>query len=110
MRSSADAYTRQSDKAMGFCPRFFDGGDFSQKDTFVHELAHATTLPVKDQAYTSQRAYGLLTTEVALVNADSYARLVTDLREVPANEERFVPFGYTKHPDQLKDCGPFTKP
>jgi hypothetical protein len=106
--STADAYTRHSDNALGFCPSFFQGGDFSQKDTFVHELAHATDSRVKDWAYTSQRAYGLLTTEAALVNADSYARLVTDLREVPANEERFVAFGYTKHPDQLKDCGSFT--
>lgn len=102
-----DAYTRKSErgKAIGFCPSFFTRADFNQRNTFVHELAHATAPGAKDLVYTSQRAYGALTTADALINADSYAWVVTDLREVPADEERFVQFGYTKHQDQFKQCG-----
>jgi len=109
--SKADAFTRHGDgrPVIGFCPKFFGYGDFSQKDTYVHELAHATDATVKDWAYTSQRAYGTLTTDVALRNADSYARLVTDLRDVPVDEVRFVTLGYTTHKDSLKDCGTFTE-
>ncbi len=104
-----DAYTRKSErgKAIGFCPSFFMQADFNQRNTFVHELAHATAPGAKDLVYTSQRAYGVLTTADALINADSYAWVVTDLREVPPDEERFVQFGYTKHPDQFKQCAGF---
>ncbi|HET6976767.1 MAG TPA: DUF4157 domain-containing protein [Pyrinomonadaceae bacterium] len=109
--SKADAFTRRGDgrPVIGFCPTFLTLDPFQQKDTYVHELAHATDAAVKDQAYTSQRAYGTITTEVALVNADSYARLVTDLRDVTQGEQRFVTLGYTTHKDSLKDCGRFTE-
>ena len=81
--SKADAFTRHGDgrPVIGFCQSFFTLDPFQQKDTYVHELAHATDPTVKDRPTPVSEPMGRSLRKLPCVNADSYARLVTDLRD-----------------------------
>lgn len=82
------AYYRRSESVIRWCvDNFFSLDPDLQTYGLIHESSHAflfrlepeTTTPVTDLGYTSERVYSRLKPEEALINADSYARLVADL-------------------------------
>jgi hypothetical protein len=88
---------------MMLCPDFINMDDLNRRETFIHEVAHMADPKVEDWVYTSQRAYSYLTTDVALVNADSYARFVLEVRSLEKGDPT-IPFSFTKRPDKFEDC------
>lgn len=66
---------------MVFCTRFFSGSDSARSATIVHEAAHTQVggVHITDLAYDWERLLRYLTTEEALINAESYSLYVEHL-------------------------------
>lgn len=76
--TAVDPATRRRE-GMVFCPHFFDKRDEGDRaGTIIHEATHALLggPHIKDVAYADRRIFAGLTTEEALVNADSYRLFV----------------------------------
>jgi hypothetical protein len=79
---TASAYIpRNEPERMVFCTRFFSGSEQARSATVVHEAAHTQVggVHITDLAYDWERLLRYLTTEEALINAESYSLYVEHL-------------------------------
>jgi hypothetical protein len=99
--SWARAYALSDASKIVLCPGFFKSDD--NVLGIVHEMAHATTggPRIRDRGYQNERILPLLSTEEALINAESYAEFVWDITTgVYKNEP---PDDKIDCPEKLKD-------
>ncbi|HEX6899531.1 MAG TPA: DUF4157 domain-containing protein [Thermoanaerobaculia bacterium] len=99
------AYVDDEGKSLTLCPEFFTLKEERLRTyVFIHEMAHLADEKILDRGYTHQRVYVHLSTEEALLNADSYSRLVMELDDADQLPENRLFNAFEFPSDRYKDC------